>query len=170
MPGRPRTPTNILKLTGSGRVNRSRIEKQRAGEPQDHRPLGRCPPGLTKEEQTAFRELSRRSIPGVLTYADGIAVEAAAKLLAKMRSQSVDDDVRKTQLIGEIDACDFTDPAEVQRMFYRLVMFMFGVQRWNASDMANLRALLGQFGMMPAERSKLNIDQGKKDTNPFDEL
>lgn len=170
MPGGTRVPTNVHKLTGSGKHNRARIAKQRAGEPMDDRPLGKCPPGLTADEKRAFREISRRCIPGVLTYADGVAVEAAAKLLAKMRAQTVVDDVRKTELIADINATDFFDPAEVQRVMLRMVRFIFSTPTWNASDMANFRALLGQFGMMPADRSKISLPTKEKETNPFADL
>ena len=163
---RPRTPDNVLQLNGSGKHNAGRLAA-RKNQPRDKRPVGPCPAYLTDPEKKAWRDLVRDAIPGVLFRSDRVAMESGAKLVAKMRDQAVSDDARRTAMVRKIDECDFTDPLSVQGVFYDLMSYTTGVTKYNSSDQSNLRALLGQFGMLPADRSKIICDDGGKSDNPF---
>lgn len=129
MAGRPRTPTNILKLNGSAKRHPERM-KERENEPVNTQPIGEPPEFLTDVEKSAFNEIVNISITGVLGQADRISVERAAVLLCKCRGLS--------------DA-----PASY-------------------SEQAQLYKYLGQFGMLPADRSKISIPKKKK-VNSFDD-
>ena len=82
--GRPRTPTNILKLRGAEKVNPGRL-KARENEPINKTPIGKPPRFLTAIEKKTFNEIVKFSIDGVLGEADRIGVEMAARLLVKCR-------------------------------------------------------------------------------------
>ncbi len=82
---RPRTPTNILKLRGSDKVNPGRMKK-RKNEPVNKNKIGKPPSFLTAIEKRTFNEIVKFSIDGVLGEADRIGVEMAARLLVKCRN------------------------------------------------------------------------------------
>ncbi len=82
--GRPRVPTNILKLRGSAKKHPDRMRK-RENEPVNNHPIGKPPRFLTAIEKKTFNEIVKFSIDGVLGEADRIGVEMAARLLVKCR-------------------------------------------------------------------------------------
>lgn len=126
MAGRPRIPTNILKLRGVEKNHPERL-KERENEPVNKNPIGGPPDYLSANEEKAFRLIVKESIDGVLGEADRIAVSIASKLLAKV----MDDE-------------------------------------YNGAELGQLNKLLSQFGMTPADRSKISLPgQGKK--NSFEE-
>jgi hypothetical protein len=122
--GRPRTPTNILKLKGADKVNPARF-KDRENEPQNVNPVGEPFPELSEREKAAWRQFVSESIDGVLGEADRVALSLAVKLYIKCQ----DDEAT----------------GQEQRQLFNY---------------------LGQFGMLPGDRSKISIPQ-KKETNPF---
>lgn len=63
--------------------------RARENEPKDDRKLGSCPKHLDPAQRKAWREIVRTAIPGVLTAADSITVEMAARLVAKMRAGTI---------------------------------------------------------------------------------
>ena len=126
MAGRPRTPTNILKLRGVEKNHPERL-KERENEPVNKNPIGNPPRHLTREEKKAFRVIVKESIDGVLGQADRMAVAIAARLLVKEN----DDEITGAQL-------------------------------------SQLVRLLSQFGMTPADRSRINLPGGKP-KNPFED-
>lgn len=131
---RPRLPTNVLKLKGADKKDPKRI-RERDGEPQNTSEVGAPPAHLNKVQKEAFKEIVKYSINGVLGEADRLAVEQAAILLVKCRSQHEEN--------GEII------PA-------------------TAAEQGHFFKYLSQFGMTPADRSKISIPKEKK-KNPFDE-
>lgn len=126
MAGRPRTPTNVLKLRGAGKNHPERL-KERENEPVNKNPIGNPPRHLNREEKKAFRLIVKESIDGVLGEADRMAVGIAARLVVK----EWDDEIKSTEL-------------------------------------AQLIKLLSQFGMTPADRSKINLP-GQKPKNRFED-
>lgn len=83
---RPRLPTEVLEVRGSFKAQPSRRRPIGA---KSERPLGNEPPGLTKAEVECWREIVGNSVAAVLTSADRVMVEIAARLLAKMRDGSI---------------------------------------------------------------------------------
>ena len=134
MAGRPRTPTNILRLRGVEKNHPERL-KERENEPVNKSPLGNPPRHLSKAQKAAWREIVKYSISGVLGQADRIAVEMAATLLVKCRGLEY----------------EFQD--KVKKL-------------WATNAEQNLLfKYLAQFGMTPADRSKINLPgQGKKNS------
>jgi len=80
---RPRTPTKILEARGTFRKNPAR---KREGEPEVKDPLGAPPEILSPEEVSAWMEVADMTPMGVLTRADRLEVEFAARLVVKIRA------------------------------------------------------------------------------------
>ena len=133
MAGRPRTPTNVLKLRGAEKNHPARL-KDRENEPQNVNPVGDPPDYLSDDVKAAWHQIVSESIDGVLGEADRIAIEMCASLYVKLRSPPDDD--------GKAVAT-----AQDHTQFYRY---------------------LAQFGMLPADRSKISIPK-KKPANKFDD-
>jgi len=119
MAGRPRTPTNILKLRGAEKNHPERM-KERENEPVNKNPIGRPPTWLTSVERKAWRIIVNKCIDGVLGEADWVAVALASKLFAKAMTG------------------DISNPEGVL-----------------------LKSYLSQFGMTPADRSKIAVPKEK---------
>ncbi len=81
MAGRPRTPTNILKLGGIQKNHPERL-KERENEPVNINPIGKAPTWLTLIERKAWRMIIKECVDGVLGEADRIAVAIASQILA----------------------------------------------------------------------------------------
>jgi hypothetical protein len=125
--GRPRTPTKVLDARGSFKKD---PQRKREGEPEVKDPIGAAPEDFNDEQREAWNEIVTTAPIGVLTAADGVAVELASKLLADSRTNW---------------------------------------DKFPSSMLTRLQSMLGQFGMNPSERSRLNIGK-PKDANPFDDL
>ena len=109
--------------------------KKRENEPKNVNPLGNPPRHLLKSQKAAWREIVKYSIPGVLGQADRIAVEMAACLLVKCRGL----ELKNNDSVLHI----WASSAE-QNLFFKY---------------------LAQFGMTPADRSKISLPgQGKKNS------
>ncbi len=119
--GRPRTPTQVLRIRGVGKTHPERL-RVRENEPENENPVGDPPDNLSKPEKVIWKRIVEESITGVLGQADRIAVELACKLYVR-----VDDGTAK------------------------------GV------DYNQLIKLLSQFGMTPADRSKISISKPEED-------
>ena len=124
---RPRTPTNVLELSGAFKRNpqRKRQDAETSG------PLGKASAHINGAVLNAWNEIVKSAPREVLTGSDALAIEVAANLLAQFRN----------------------DPIE-----------------FPAAKLVRLEALLGKFGMTPADRAKVG---GKKEApkgNPFDDL
>jgi hypothetical protein len=78
--GRPRKSLQELKLSGTYQQNKKRYEAVASAPPA--KPLGRVPSYLTKEEKACWKEISSDL---ALAFGDRLALEVAAKLLAKSR-------------------------------------------------------------------------------------
>jgi phage terminase small subunit len=122
---RPRTPTNVHVLRGTGKVHPERM-RERKNEPKEDRQIGDIPEYLAEDEKKAWREIVTNVIPGVLGQADRNSVELASVLMAAFRRRET-----------------------------------------TSSDLGQLIRLLGQFGMTPSERSKINVGGKGKEENPF---
>ena len=85
MKGRPRTPTSILDARGAFK-NHPERRKLRKDEPVQLPELGDPPKCLDEAEREAWQEVVDCCAPGVLRRPDRLAVEEAARLLAKIRS------------------------------------------------------------------------------------
>jgi hypothetical protein len=134
MAGRPRTPTNILKLRGADKVHPGRL-KERENEPENNILIGAAPNYLDEQESKAFDLIVKESINGVLGGADRMAVAQAAKLFVICTGQNFED--------GE----PVKATSNQQNLFFKY---------------------LSQFGMTPADRSKINIPKAKP-KNKFDD-
>jgi hypothetical protein len=84
MGGRPRTPTNLLDARGAFNKHPER-RKDRKDEPVVTDPLGESPKTFTADQLQAWNDIVKMAPAGVLTKADTIAVENAARLLALER-------------------------------------------------------------------------------------
>ena len=84
MPAR-RLPTQIHEARGSYRKNPAR---RRDPTPVVTKRLGRPSETLSDTERAAWLEIVRCAPPGVLTRADRLSVELAARLLAELRAGS----------------------------------------------------------------------------------
>lgn len=78
---RPRTPTNVLEMRGAFKKNPQRL-KDRADEPLVLEPIGDPPATFTGDQLQAWNDIIGSAPGGVLTLADRLAVEGAARLLA----------------------------------------------------------------------------------------
>lgn len=93
---RPRTPTNVLALRGAFKRH---PERKRPDEPKPTRAIGECPARLDEGERAAWDEIVLTCCPGVLTNADRLAVELAARLLSESWDMGREfHDKRRTQL------------------------------------------------------------------------
>jgi hypothetical protein len=90
MAGRPRTPTNILKLRGADKAHPGRL-KERENEPENNISIGAAPDYLNEQESKAFDLIVKESIDGVLGGADRMAVAQAAKLFVICTGQNFED-------------------------------------------------------------------------------
>jgi len=79
---RPRKPTAVLDATGAFRKNPNR---RRDGEPIVTDPIGPAPDDPGKTFKQAWDDIVGNAPLGVLTCADRIYVEIAARLLVEMR-------------------------------------------------------------------------------------
>jgi hypothetical protein len=140
MAGRPALPKNVHKIKGTAKKHPERM-RARENEPENTNPLGEPPKHLTRPERSAWDEISRQAIEGVLGEADRIAVELAACLLVKMRGQKI-----------------IVDPKTGKRK----------KTRPGPQDHNQFFKYLSQFGMLPADRSKLSIPP-KPEKNRFDD-
>lgn len=82
--GRPRTPTNVLDMRGAFKKNPQRL-RERENEPTVVDPLEDPPKTFTGDQLQAWNDIVRTAPKGVLTAADSVAVESAARLLALER-------------------------------------------------------------------------------------
>lgn len=139
MAGRPRTPSNVLKLRGADKKHPERM-REREHEPENVDPIGDPPACLSKTEQAAWREIIDNACPGVLGKADRFAIEEMARLLVKLRLQ------KKVRGKGRKMVID-------KPMLGEKALF----SQW-----------CSRIGMTPADRSKIKIPPppGK---NPFDD-
>jgi len=92
--GRQKTPTRILEARNSFKKH---PERRRDGEPEVRGSLGGAPDRLNELEAKAWHEIASTAPIGVLTEADRLDVEMAARLLARVWSDfdSVSDGARK---------------------------------------------------------------------------
>ena len=81
---RPRKPTKLHELSGAFAKNPQR-RAARVGEPLITGELGGVPADLPEDVAACWREIVAQAVPGVLTRADRVIVECAARLLAHMR-------------------------------------------------------------------------------------
>jgi hypothetical protein len=82
---RRRVPTQILEARGAFKEHPNR---RRDPTPVVTEPLGKPPDGLSEAEREAWAEIARTAPAGVLTRADRLSVELAARLLAELRAGS----------------------------------------------------------------------------------
>lgn len=80
MPARKK-PTKVLEASGAFRKN---PQRKRGADVEVTDPIGNAPDHLTPEQLQAWKDIVSRAPDGVLTRADGIAVEMAACLNAEM--------------------------------------------------------------------------------------
>lgn len=84
---RPRTPTKVLDARGSFKAN---PQRRRDSEPEVREPIGNAPDYFAEDEHAAWQQIVNQAPMGVLTQADCLAVEAAAKLVAEFRREGTD--------------------------------------------------------------------------------
>ncbi len=83
---RPRTPLEMLELSGHYRADR---HGQRRAAPKSPRPIGDPPGHLRPDEAAAWVEFVRDTPANVLTSADRVALEATCCLVAKSRREGL---------------------------------------------------------------------------------
>jgi phage terminase small subunit len=86
---RPRTPTNILRLTDALKRNPGRYA-DRVNEAKPSGPIGEPPEHLNGAERKAWLATVAECAPGVLTNADRGIVELTAQLRALVSSRAAD--------------------------------------------------------------------------------
>jgi hypothetical protein len=82
MAGRPRTPTNILKIRGAGKAYPARM-KEWENEPVNVNPIGDAPEWLNEAELKAWALIVDKCIDGILGEADYLAVAIASQIAAR---------------------------------------------------------------------------------------
>lgn len=82
--GRPRTPSNILDITGAYRKN---PQRRHTGEPAPPNGIGSAPDSLPTDSKACWDELASNACPGTLGNSDRLWLERAACLLAKSRNK-----------------------------------------------------------------------------------
>lgn len=127
--GRPRKPTNILKLNGAFKRNPAR-GKARENEPVPPGGIGKAPDHLDDEHRVIWDEYVAASAPGVLTCSDRRAFELLVRLAHQMQ---------------------------------------YNYSNMPTGDKTQFRALSGQFGFTPSDRSKVAVPK-QYVANPFDQL
>jgi phage terminase small subunit len=153
MAGRPRKPTRILELTGRLKHD---PQRRRPAEPKVDGPLGEPPGRLPAEIIPFWQEIVSIAADGVLTKADRIVVELAARLME-----------RATRPAPSIEAmAKVVDAGEIELPDLKALLQL---EKFTSADMSNLRALLSSIGLDPASRSKLSVAQAKP-KNPFADL
>jgi len=165
MPG-IRKPTNVLNLQGTANTTRM---KARSNEPKDTRDIGECPKYLNRAERKAWKQIVDDCIPGVLTRADTLAVESLSKIVARMRAESTAEDVRRAVIMEKVENLDPTDGESIRQMFIDVIKYRTDVRTYNGADQSNLKSLLGQLAMLPADRSKVILNKKDK-SNPFEDV
>ena len=113
MAGRPRKPTQLHVVQGTGR--KCRMEK-RKNEPRPDGEVGNPPAFLTKKQQAAWRELVGNSAAGVLTISDRVTLEMAACLLAEYRRKPDAMPATRMTLLERILAKLGMNPADRSRI------------------------------------------------------
>lgn len=78
---RPRTPTNLLELSGAFDKNPQR----RRRDPKSSGPVGAAPVSLNEVERAIWNELRRQAPDKVLTAADRCLLEIVCRLMARFR-------------------------------------------------------------------------------------
>ena len=98
---RPRTPTEVLELTGAFRRNPNR--KREVG-PKSTMGVGQAPEHLSELERSCWDEAIANAPAGVLTSGDRWLVEVASRLMAKFRSDwlSGAEMAQLTQALGKM--------------------------------------------------------------------
>jgi phage terminase small subunit len=75
-------PDEVARLKGADKKNPNRYGKNT---PRSDLPLGEPPEHLKGVAKNCWKEIALKSIPGVITLADGFILEIAASLLAEYR-------------------------------------------------------------------------------------
>jgi hypothetical protein len=103
MAGRPRKPTAVLEMSGAYKKNPGRAAA-RGGEPTVTDGIGEPPDFLLipgrERELGCWREIVSEAHPGVLSKADRIIVEIAARMLFKVRIS-----IAKPADIKQLESC-----------------------------------------------------------------
>lgn len=82
--GAPMQPAEVAALKGADKKNPQRYPSVI---PKNRDPIGEPPPHLTAAARECWREIVGIAIPGVLTAAERLQLEALAVLLAKFRAE-----------------------------------------------------------------------------------
>ncbi len=110
---RHKQPAELAKLKGAEKKNPQRYRKEA---PTTGKALGKPPAGLPEDVVTAWKELEKSSLPGVLTSADRFVMEVAASLLAEFRANRAEFKAAKySHLIGCLARLGLT-PADRQKL------------------------------------------------------
>ena len=142
--GRPRTPTDLAITKGAFIPHPERLAA-RAGEPVDVRPLGDPPAYFNDGMVEVWREVVSWAPAGVLKFADRGAVEVLARAIHSFR-QLTEEVVTKSGEVIDVE------------------------KQAKAADAKSILAMLGAFGMTPADRSKVRIDKPAAAPTGFDLL
>lgn len=107
MAGRPKTPSNILKLRGAFKHDPRRENKK---EPKPNSAIDAVPPeSFTKDERIFFHDIIKRAPAGILGDADYHTVCVVAALLAEFYACPVKmPTARLTRLSSELGKIGFT--------------------------------------------------------------
>lgn len=121
--------------------------KKRENEPKTKDPIGAPPAFLNTLEKTAYRQIVKLCITGVLTKADSLAVAQAAILQVICTGRA------KTKPVGRKGTKNYIPAKAIIP---------------KVAERNLLNKYLSQFGMTPSERSKISV-LGDRPKNPFDE-
>lgn len=151
MPGRPRKPNHLHLVQGTNRASRHDL----ANAPQ---PVADCPPSpdhltpLAKEAWDRFVPLIYGM--GILTTVDGAALERGCEAYAE---------IRETSRVLELEGFTYQTKTITGEVMWRARPEF--AQRADADR--RFAAFLSQFGLTPAARTKVKVNNGPKN-DPID--
>jgi phage terminase small subunit len=144
---RPRTPTNVLELSGAFDKNPQR----RRRDPKAAGPLGSAPVHLDEQERQLWNEFRRKAPEKVLTAADRFVLEILCRLMARQRYP------------GTVCPCDPKTPCPICKG----TCYVGRVPLSNGELNALMQGI-AKLGFTPVDRAKISVGSGKEqDDNPF---
>ena len=152
--GRPRTPTNILKLKGAEKVNPGRF-KDRGDEPQPKKGQGEPPAWLSPRGRRQYRKLSKiTAAMDVLTVSD----HAALALLC----DAWDDYWKAGEAVDKHGVTLEVETREGTALVKANPAVAMKADAWR-----RVQSGMSKFGLDPSSRANLSVTTPEKD-NPFD--
>jgi phage terminase small subunit len=144
---RPRTPTNVLELSGAFDKNPQR----RRRDPKSAGPLGSAPVELDEQERQLWNEFRRKAPEKVLTAADRFLLEILCRLMARQRFPGKSCGCNGKGVCPTCNGTGFVGRAPLSN-----------------GELTALMQGISKLGFTPVDRAKISVGSGKEqDDNPF---